>query len=62
VNTMAVEWFSQRSSSLVLVLLLAICLNISSILENLLNDGNLIVALKLNSISFPGSNSGLPRR
>ena len=59
---MAVGWLSQRSSSLALVLLLAVCLNISSVPESVLNDGNVFVALKLNSISFPGRNSGLPRR
>ena len=59
---MAVGWLSQRSSSLALVLLLAVCLNISSVPESVLNDGNVFVALKLNSISFAGRNSGLPRR
>lgn len=38
------------------------CLNIPSVPESVLNNGSVFVALKLNSVSFPGRNSGLPRR
>ena len=35
---------------------------ISSVPERLFDDGNFFLALNLNSASFPGRNSGLPRR
>ena len=59
---MAIGWLSRCSASLVLVLLFATSLNISSVPERLFDDGNLFLALNLNSASFPGRNSGLPRR
>ena len=59
---MAVGWFSRCSASLVLVLLFATSLNIPSVPERLFDDGDLFLALNLNSASFPGLNSGLPRR
>ena len=61
-KTMAIGWLSRCSASLVLVLLFATSLNISSVPERLFDDGNLFLALNLNSASFPGRNSGLPRR
>lgn len=43
-------------------MLLAISLHISHVPEHLENQGNVFVDLKLNSISYPGHNSGLPRQ
>ena len=59
---MAVGWLSRCSAFLVLVSLFATSLNISSVPERLF-DENLFLALNpLNSASFRGRNSGLPRR
>ena len=51
---MAIGWLSRCSASFVLVLLFATSLNISSVPQRLFDDGNLFLALNLNS--------GLPRR
>ena len=59
---MAVGWLSRCSASLVLILLFATSLNMSSVPERPFDDGNLFLALNSNSASFPGRNSGLPRR